>query len=72
MWHSEVITAPAEATAHALVRASVLTGFYLAGGTGLALQFGHRRSDDLDLFRASARKCRACRSGKALRRLYAT
>ena len=25
-------------------------GFYLAGGTGLALQLGHRRSDDLDLF----------------------
>ncbi len=24
--------------------------FYLAGGTGLALQLGHRRSDDLDLF----------------------
>lgn len=25
-------------------------GFYLAGGTGLALQLGHRRSDDLDFF----------------------
>lgn len=24
--------------------------FYLAGGTALALQFGHRQSDDLDLF----------------------
>ena len=24
--------------------------FYLAGGTGLALQLGHRRSDDLDFF----------------------
>jgi predicted nucleotidyltransferase component of viral defense system len=24
--------------------------FYLAGGTALALQFGHRRSDDLDFF----------------------
>jgi len=54
VWHSEVIPAPAEATARALVRASVLTGFYLAGGTGLALQFGHRRSDDLDLFRTDA------------------
>jgi hypothetical protein len=29
---------------------SVLTGFYLAGGTGLALSLGHRRSIDLDLF----------------------
>ena len=25
-------------------------GFYLAGGTGLALQLGHRRSIDIDLF----------------------
>jgi hypothetical protein len=25
-------------------------GFYLAGGTGLALQFGHRVSEDLDFF----------------------
>ena len=24
--------------------------FYLAGGTALALQLGHRRSDDLDFF----------------------
>ena len=28
-----------------------LTGFYLAGGTALALQSGHRKSVDLDLFR---------------------
>lgn len=27
-----------------------LARFYLAGGTGLALQLGHRRSDDLDFF----------------------
>jgi len=27
-----------------------LEGFYLAGGTGLALQLGHRKSDDLDFF----------------------
>jgi len=27
-----------------------LDTFYLAGGTGLALQLGHRRSDDLDFF----------------------
>ena len=54
MWHSEVISPPAEATARALASGSILTGFYLAGGTGLALQFGHRRSMDLDLFRADA------------------
>ena len=27
-----------------------LDTFYLAGGTGLALQLGHRKSDDLDFF----------------------
>ncbi|MEZ4958927.1 MAG: nucleotidyl transferase AbiEii/AbiGii toxin family protein [Saprospiraceae bacterium] len=27
-----------------------LSGFYLAGGTSLALQIGHRVSVDLDLF----------------------
>jgi hypothetical protein len=26
-------------------------GFYLAGGTGLALEIGHRKSDDFDFFR---------------------
>ena len=30
---------------------SLLRGWVLAGGTGLALQLGHRISDDLDLFR---------------------
>ena len=33
-----------------LVAAGVPEGFYLAGGTGLALQLGHRRSLDLDFF----------------------
>ncbi len=28
----------------------VLEDFYLAGGTGLALQLGHRKSEDLDFF----------------------
>ena len=27
-----------------------LSGFYLVGGTALALQMGHRKSDDIDLF----------------------
>ncbi|HDZ24343.1 MAG TPA: hypothetical protein ENH70_07385 [Desulfobacteraceae bacterium] len=30
--------------------APYLAGFYLAGGTGLALQLGHRKSYDLDFF----------------------
>lgn len=28
----------------------IADNFYLAGGTALALQFGHRKSDDVDLF----------------------
>ncbi len=33
-----------------LSRSGALTSFYMAGGTGLALQLGHRRSVDLDFF----------------------
>lgn len=50
LWHRQVLTASAEATLHALQGASLLQRFYLAGGTGLALQFGHRLSRDLDFF----------------------
>jgi Nucleotidyl transferase AbiEii toxin, Type IV TA system len=31
-------------------RQSLLSTFYLAGGSGMALHLGHRQSDDLDLF----------------------
>lgn len=51
-WHREVMTAATEATLRALQGASLLDHFYLAGGTGLALQFGHRLSQDLDFFSA--------------------
>ncbi len=37
-----------------LAAAGSLEGWILAGGTGLALQYGHRRSVDLDFFRAEA------------------
>jgi Nucleotidyl transferase AbiEii toxin, Type IV TA system len=50
MWHREVITEGVERTLRDLQQISVLTGFYLAGGTGLALHMGHRRSIDLDFF----------------------
>ena len=50
-WHREVITGLTETTLCALRDANLLNQFYLAGGTGLALQIGHRRSRDLDLFR---------------------
>lgn len=50
MWHQEVITEAVERTLQDLHRISGLTNFYLAGGTGLALHVGHRRSIDLDFF----------------------
>jgi hypothetical protein len=49
-WHQKVIPASTEATFCTLRDAQLLDGFYLAGGTGLALQFGHRLSLDLDFF----------------------
>lgn len=49
-WHPEVLPTAWARTATDLSRQSLLDGFYLAGGTGLALQYGHRRSVDLDLF----------------------
>jgi hypothetical protein len=49
-WHSESITAATEETLIVLRDSTLLGGAYLAGGTGLALQIGHRRSLDLDFF----------------------
>src|ERR1700692_4765828 len=45
--HREVLTEPARALFPSLAR---FRGFYLAGGTALALQIGHRVSVDFDLF----------------------
>jgi hypothetical protein len=50
-WHREVLPPGWSAAVRRLTDRSALSGFYLAGGTGLALQRGHRRSVDLDLFR---------------------
>lgn len=50
VWHGEVITPAVEQTLQDLKETSVLENFYLAGGTGLALQVGHRKSVDLDFF----------------------
>jgi len=50
VWHPEAITSSTRQTLQDLFTASVLSHFYLAGGTGLALQFGHRISEDLDFF----------------------
>ena len=49
-WHQKVIPASTEATLCSLRDAHLLERFYLAGGTGLALHFGHRLSLDLDFF----------------------
>lgn len=52
-WHRHVLPDRWTRAAGDLASTSVFEGFYLAGGTGLALQIGHRRSVDLDLFRHS-------------------
>lgn len=48
--HREVIGPMVERTLHDLEALGVLERCYLAGGTGLALHLGHRRSHDLDFF----------------------
>lgn len=50
MWHPEILGEQAARTLRDLERDSLLEGFYLAGGTGLALHLGHRVSRDLDFF----------------------
>ncbi len=48
--HREVLTAKAHRLLPSLVKLAAHHGFYLAGGTALALQYGHRRSVDFDFF----------------------
>ena len=48
--HPKVLTKEAWSLVRKLALESVMDGWLLAGGTGLALQFGHRYSEDLDLF----------------------
>ena len=54
LWHPEVIPESVATTLADLGRLELVAEFYLAGGTGLALHFGHRRSADLDLFTAGS------------------
>lgn len=49
--HPRVLSRQAWALIADLGRADLLKGWTLCGGTGLALQFGHRLSEDLDFFR---------------------
>jgi predicted nucleotidyltransferase component of viral defense system len=53
-WHREVLNEAVEQTLKDLLDAHALESFYLAGGTGLALYLGHRRSVDLDFFKTEA------------------
>ncbi len=59
--HEETLPPGSRQTLDWLARqsASVLTGWTLAGGTGLALQLGHRISEDFDFFRTDAVDLRA-------------
>jgi hypothetical protein len=50
VWHPEVLPADAHKTLVELSALPVMKQFYLAGGTALALQWGHRISVDLDFF----------------------
>lgn len=49
-WHPEVFTPNSRKAFEAVAGQPFLKDFYLAGGTGLALQLGHRISVDLDFF----------------------
>lgn len=48
--HTEALTKDGRLIYQILKRQDFLTDFYLAGGTGLALQIGHRISQDFDFF----------------------
>jgi hypothetical protein len=52
--HPKVLDPDAWSLVRRLVSEGVTSGWKLAGGTGLALQIGHRFSDDLDFFRHEA------------------
>lgn len=52
-WRLEVLEGETQNVLNDLARLPALSDFYLAGGTGLALQLGHRRSIDLDFFTTS-------------------
>jgi|SRR3989338_2994255 len=54
MVHSQSIHQDTKRDLEILTKATALEGFYLAGGTGLAMHLGHRESIDLDFFRQEA------------------
>lgn len=50
MLHTQTLTPETLGLIQALQAEPLLEGFHLVGGTALALQIGHRRSIDIDLF----------------------
>jgi hypothetical protein len=52
--HPKVLSSDGWRVVRALRRTDLLGGWILAGGTGLALQLGHRYSEDVDFFRAQS------------------
>lgn len=50
MLHTKTVTREVLRLIRKLQEKHYLEDFYLVGGTGLALQIGHRKSDDIDLF----------------------
>jgi hypothetical protein len=50
MLHVKVISSTALELLKSLQGKNYLSGFYLVGGSALALYYGHRRSIDIDLF----------------------
>jgi hypothetical protein len=50
IWHRNTITLSTKNVLKALNDYVAMESTYLAGGTGLSLRFGHRRSVDLDFF----------------------
>ncbi len=50
MLHAKAIETPTLDLIKSLQTKTYLQGFYLVGGTALALHFGHRKSIDIDLF----------------------
>ncbi len=67
--HWEAITPACRAALDVLRKQAFLRKFYLAGGTALALQLGHRISKDLDWFSPTAQLKRAER--ERIRRVLA-
>jgi len=51
MWFEEVLPRKTKELLEKLSGSGVVKGFYLSGGTGLALRIGHRESEDLDFFK---------------------